>query len=84
MGFGLVNGFIDHLHTPLETTSNYSVIAKLQIITVPVMPFSGLLCLHQQFLGNGFLQCRFFSFTHSDPIFTASRTELNSQLTTDN
>jgi hypothetical protein len=26
-GFGLVNGFIDHLYTPIENTNNYSAIA---------------------------------------------------------
>jgi hypothetical protein len=28
MGFGLVTRFIDHLHTPLATTSNYNVITN--------------------------------------------------------
>jgi hypothetical protein len=38
----LVNGFIDHLHTPLGTTSNYSAIANLhtlQITTPDATPF---------------------------------------------
>jgi hypothetical protein len=42
MGFGLVNGFIDHLDTRLETTSNYSATADLhnpQITTAPAKPF---------------------------------------------
>jgi hypothetical protein len=42
MGYGLVNGFIDHLHTPIGTTSNYSAITNLhtlQITTVPAKPF---------------------------------------------
>jgi hypothetical protein len=39
---GLVNGFIDRLYMPLETTSNYSATANLlisQIITAPAKPF---------------------------------------------
>jgi hypothetical protein len=54
-GMGLVNGFTDHLYTPLGTTSNYSAIANLhtlQITTAPPKPFSSLL-RHQPFLGNG-------------------------------
>jgi hypothetical protein len=46
MAFGLVHGFIDHLYTPLGTTSNHSATAnlhKLQITTVPDTPFSSLL-----------------------------------------
>jgi hypothetical protein len=41
-GFGLVNGFIDHLHTQLGTACNYSAIANLhnsQITTAPSEPF---------------------------------------------
>jgi hypothetical protein len=34
MGFGLVNGFIDHLYTCLISTSNYSVIADLHIFQI--------------------------------------------------
>jgi hypothetical protein len=30
-GFGLVIGFIDHLHTQLRTTSHYSAIADLTL-----------------------------------------------------
>jgi hypothetical protein len=55
--YGLVNGFIDHLYTPLRTTSNYSAIAKLyilQITSAPAKPFSSQLCLYQQFPDNGF------------------------------
>jgi hypothetical protein len=43
MGFGLVNGFIDHLYTRLGITSNYSVTADLhnsQITTAPTRPQS--------------------------------------------
>jgi hypothetical protein len=56
-GYGLVNGFIDHLYTPLGATSNYRVIANLyslQITTAPTKPFSSLLCLHQPLPGKGF------------------------------
>jgi hypothetical protein len=48
MGYGLVNGFIDHLYTPLGTSCNYSTITDiqaLQITTAPAKPFSSLLCL---------------------------------------
>jgi hypothetical protein len=41
-GYGLVNGFTDHLYTPLRTTSNYSAIANLhtlQFTTAPVKSF---------------------------------------------
>jgi hypothetical protein len=34
MGYGLVNGFIDHLYTPLGTISNYSAIADFH--TLPI------------------------------------------------
>jgi hypothetical protein len=54
MGYGLVNGFIDNLYTPLGTTSNYSNIAHLhtfQITTAPAEPFSSLLSPYQPFLG---------------------------------
>jgi hypothetical protein len=37
-----VNGFIEHLHTPLGTTSNYIAIANFhnsQITTTPAKPF---------------------------------------------
>jgi hypothetical protein len=56
MGYGLVNGCIDHLYIPLGTTSNYSAIANLHIlqITASAKPFPTLLCLHQPFPGNGF------------------------------
>jgi hypothetical protein len=46
MGHGLVNGFTDHLNTPLGTTSNYSAIANLhisQITTAPAKHSSSLL-----------------------------------------
>jgi hypothetical protein len=48
--YGLVNGFIDRLNTPLGTTSNYSTIANLQtlqITTPPAKLFSSLLFLQQ-------------------------------------
>jgi hypothetical protein len=57
MGYGLVNGFIDHLYTSLGTTSNYSATVNLhnsQITAALAKPFSSLLCLNEPFLGNGF------------------------------
>jgi hypothetical protein len=50
-----VNGFIDHLHTPLGTPSNYSAIADLHTlhITTTRYAFSSLLYLNQPFPGNG-------------------------------
>jgi hypothetical protein len=45
---GVWIGFIDHMYTPLRTTSNYSDTANFhssQIITAPNKPFSSLLCL---------------------------------------
>jgi hypothetical protein len=78
-----VFGFIDHFYTRLEPTSTHSAVANihtLQITAAPSKPFSSLLGLHRPFLGNGFKQWRFFSTAPSGSIFTASRTELNSQL----
>jgi hypothetical protein len=43
-GYGFVNGFIDNLHIPLRTTSNYSAIADfhtVQITTRYVFSCSG-------------------------------------------
>jgi hypothetical protein len=34
MGFGLVIGFIDHLHTQLITTSDYSAITDLYTLQI--------------------------------------------------
>jgi hypothetical protein len=59
-----IGGFIDHLHTQLRTTSNYSVIADLntlQITTAPAKTSSRLLCLQQPFHNNSFERWRFFS-----------------------
>jgi hypothetical protein len=42
MGYGLVNGFIDHLYTPLGTTDSYRATADLhnsQITTAPAKSF---------------------------------------------
>jgi hypothetical protein len=39
MGYGLVNGFIDRLYTPLGTTSNYSA-DNLKITTAPAKAFA--------------------------------------------
>jgi hypothetical protein len=52
-----MNGFIDHLYTPLGTSSNYDAIADLnnsKITTPPVKAFSILLRLHLPFCRNGF------------------------------
>jgi hypothetical protein len=62
MGYGLVNGFINHLNTPLGTTHNYSAVTGLhssQITTAHAKPFPA--CFHL-FPGNEFLQWRIFSF----------------------
>jgi hypothetical protein len=70
MGYGFVNRFIDRLHTPLGTLSNYSAIANFhtsQIPTAPGKPFSSLSCLNQPTPSNGFQQWRFFTFQHSGP-----------------
>jgi hypothetical protein len=77
-----VNGYIDHLHTLLGATSNYSSIANLhtlQISTAPSKPFPTLLCPHQRIPDNGFWQWRFFSFMRTGSVFRASGAELNSQ-----
>jgi hypothetical protein len=45
MGYGLVNGFIDHLYTPLGTTRYYGTTVNLhnvQITTAPAEPFPAL------------------------------------------
>jgi hypothetical protein len=50
-----VNGFIDHLYTPVGTTSNYSAIANLhtlQITAAPIKPFFSLLHLHSRSLAK--------------------------------
>jgi hypothetical protein len=42
MGYGLVNSFIDHLYTPVKTTSTYNAIADFhtsQITTESAKPF---------------------------------------------
>jgi hypothetical protein len=75
------------MYTPLGTENNYRAIANLQnsqITTAPAKPFLSLLCLRQPLPGNGFYHWRFFHFKRSDPISTAVRAELNSQLTTNN
>jgi hypothetical protein len=72
---------IDHSYTPLST-NNYSAIADLHsllITTAAAKPLPAC-CLQQPFPGNGFQQCRFFGFPHSDPLVTASRAELNSSV----
>jgi hypothetical protein len=37
-GYESVNGFIDHLYTPLGTTSNYSVIVNLHTLQITTTP----------------------------------------------
>jgi hypothetical protein len=60
MGYGLVNGFIDLLYTPLGTTSNYSAtfnLHTLQITTAPAKPFPACCVLTwQQLLTVDILQ----------------------------
>jgi hypothetical protein len=53
--FGLENGFNDHLHTRLGTTSNYSATANhnSQITIAPAKSFPAC-SLHQPLHGNGF------------------------------
>jgi hypothetical protein len=34
MDFGLANGFIDHLYTPLGTTSNYNAVADFHTLQI--------------------------------------------------
>jgi hypothetical protein len=73
----------ERIYWPLETTSNYSSIANLhtlQITTAPAMPFSSLLFLHQPFPGNGFNSEDSWA-SLVQVVFTVSRAELNSQLT---
>jgi hypothetical protein len=70
--------------TWVGSTSNYSTTANLhnsQITTAPTKPFSSLLCLHQPFPSNRFLQWTAFSFMRSRSFFTASHAEFNCQLT---
>jgi hypothetical protein len=50
-----MNGFIDHLYTPLGTTSNYSATADLhtlQITTAPAKPFPACYVLTSRFLAT--------------------------------
>jgi hypothetical protein len=77
-GFGLVNGFIDHLYTRLGTTHNYSAITNLHKSPQhPLSPFQPTVS-SPAIPCNSFSQCRFFSFTLSSSIFTACHAELNS------
>jgi hypothetical protein len=36
--YGLMNGFIDHLYTPLGTTSDYRAIANFHILKITITP----------------------------------------------
>jgi hypothetical protein len=52
-GFGLVNGYIDHLYTRLGTTSNYNATAKLhnsQMTTAPFKSFPACCIFTSRFL----------------------------------
>jgi hypothetical protein len=62
-------GFIDHLHTPLGTTL-YRSLAHTDLVS------SVYSNLHQPFPGNSFYRRRFFSFTRSGPVVTATHAEL--------
>jgi hypothetical protein len=76
-------GFIDHCNTQLVITLNYSAVANLHILEITTTPAKSFPAgyLHKPFPGNSFYQWRFFSFTLSGPLFSASLPELNSQLT---
>jgi hypothetical protein len=55
MEYRLVNGFIDHLYTPLRTTSNYSAIASLHILeitTVAAKLYQAFCLLNNRSLGT--------------------------------
>jgi hypothetical protein len=81
---GEVNGFIDHLHTPLGTTSTYNTIADFhtsQTTTAPAKPFPACCVFISHSLAtaanSGNLQLyAFMSSCHSCPC----RTFLNCQL----
>jgi hypothetical protein len=63
-----MNGFIDHLYSPLGTAGNYRPTANVhnsQITTEPAKPFPSLLCFQQSFPNKGVWQWRFFSFPRS-------------------
>lgn len=70
MGFGLVIGFTEHLHT--VTTSNYSVtlIHILSSSLQYVLSFLSLLCLLQSLSGNGFQHCRSLNLLAGDCLTT--------------
>jgi hypothetical protein len=67
MGYGLVNGFIDHVYTPLGTTLYSSLTDQCpQSITVST----------SRFLATD-LTRRFFIFPRSGPLITAACAELS-------
>jgi hypothetical protein len=84
-GFGLVNGFIDHLYTQLGTTSNYSATANIhnsQIITAPAKSFQPAVSSpafpRQRLLSAEILQFHVFRFyLHSCPCRTLPNCQLN-------
>jgi hypothetical protein len=75
-------GFIDHLYTPVATTSNYSALANLhtlQITTAPAKPFSSLLSSSAVSCKRLVIQWRFFSFPRSRRYCPANIPQLNSR-----
>jgi hypothetical protein len=81
-----VNGFIDYLYTPPGITSNYSSVANLrtlQITTAPAKPFPASCIFNDRSLATA-SNSEDFSASRCQVlyIFTASRAELNSRVTT--
>jgi hypothetical protein len=77
-GFGLVNGFFDHLQTQLGITSNYSAIANLQnsqITTAPAKLFPVYVFIRRSLVTSP------NSGNSSSSIFTACRAELKVKVT---
>jgi hypothetical protein len=62
MGYELVHGFIDHLYTPLKTTSNYSAIADLHTLQFTVTHTLGFSVFTSRILATDLTQWGFFSF----------------------
>jgi hypothetical protein len=62
MGYGLLYGFIDHLYTVLETTTNYSAIADLHTLQFTVTYTLVFSVFISRILATDLTQWRFFSF----------------------
>jgi hypothetical protein len=80
MGYGLDIGFIDHLYTPLGTTSNYSATANLrnsQITTAPTKPFPACCVFTSCSLAVAF-RVEILQLHVLGSVVTAIRAELNS------